>query len=342
VTAPGAFAAAALPWLLFRLAGRLPDDGLAIMRTCVADGEDEEAVDMLAAALGTGRLPLTAEEAEVARAALGEQGADPGLADLAPQLEGLAEPPYRFAAPPDGDSGAARVDAALVDAAVTAAGLVGGLGGLWRVQRSSARATGGVWLAEADPSADAGELTAEIQQGLAEAGEIPPRLEVFTEGTDLTPYHEAALAEAELVWTPPEAPELLLARVFDGADPRTGPFFAPDHPRVEGEQRDRLLAYLRGADTLLSSFGYLDDILDPDNAGVVPVSFRCDGRWIWTDAVTYYLDRHGLAPDPELQAHVLAAGGPPAGLSRVALHRAMETLTAPDLEEEGEPSWEAA
>jgi len=335
VTGPQAPDAGRLPWLLFRLAGRVPDDGLAIMRTCVADGEDEEAVDMLAAALGTGRLPLTGEEAAVARAALGEHDVDPALADLAPQLEGLADPPYRFLPPPDGDP-----DAALVDAAVTAAGMVGGLGGLWRVQRSSARATVGVWLAEANPSADAVELTAEMQQGLAEAGEIPPRLEVFTEGTELTSYHEAALAEAELVWTPPQAPEPLLARVFDGADPQTGPFFAPDHPRVEGEERDRLLAYLRGADTLLSSFGYLDDILDPASGGVVPVSFRCDGRWIWTDAVGYYLDRHGIAPDPDLRAHVLAAAGPPPRLSRVALHRAMQTLTAPDPEED--TSWQAA
>jgi hypothetical protein len=337
VTGPEALDAGRLPWLLFRLAGRVPDDGLAIMRTCVADREDEEAVDLLAAALGTGRLPLTEGEAEVARAVLREHDGDPALADLAPQLEGLPEPPYRFLPPADGDPGAE-----LVDAAVTAADVVGGLGGLWRVQRSSARATVGVWLAEADRSADAVELTAEMQEWLAEAGEIPPRLEVFTEGTELTPYHEAALAEATLVWTPPEASEPLLARVFDGANPRTGPFFAPDHPRIDGAERERLLAYLRAADTLLTSLGYLDDILDPANAGTVPVSFRCDGRWIWTDTVTYYLDKHGMAPDPDLQAHVLAAaGGPPPRLSRVALHRAMQTLTAPDPDEEGDTSWQA-
>jgi hypothetical protein len=336
VTGPQVLDTDGLPWLLFRLAGRVPDDGLAIMRTCAADGEDEEAADMLAAALRTGRLPLTAEEAAVARAVLREHGVDPALADLAPQLEGLADPPYRFLAPPEGDPGAA-----LVDAAVAAADRVGGLGGLWRVQRCTARATVGVWLAEADRSADLLELVAELQQGLAEAGEIPPRLEVFAEGAELTPYHEAALAEATLVWARPGAPEPLLARVFDGADPRTGPFFVPDHPRIDGVQRDGLLAYLRGADTLLSGFGYLDDILDPANAGVVPVGFRCDGRWIWTDTVAYYLEKYGIAPDPELRAHVLAAGGPPPGLSRVALHRAMATLTAPDPEEEGEPSWQA-
>ncbi len=329
-----------LPWLLFRLAGRVPDDGLAIMRTCVADGEDEEAVDMLAAVLTTGRLPLTADEADVARAVLTECELDPALADQAPPLDRLPDPPYRFEAPPDGDP-----DAELVDAAVTAAEPVGGLGGLWRVQRSSARATVGVWLAEADPSADVVELIAEMQQALAEAGEIPPRLEVFAEGAELTPYHQAALAEATLVWTPPDMAEPQLARVFDGADPQTGPFFAPDHPRIaEGAERDRLLAYLRGTGLLLASMGYLQDILDPgDDAGVVPIGFRCDGEWIWTDAVTYYLDRHGIAPDPQLRAHVLAAGEPPVGLSRVAAHRAMEILTAPDPdEEEGGGPWQAA
>ena len=44
-------------------------------------------------------------------------------------------------------------------------------------------------------------------------------------------------------------------------------------------------------------------------------------------------------PDPELRAHVLAADGLLPRLSRRALHRAMDTLTAPD-PEEGQ-AWQA-
>src|SRR4029450_3649320 len=77
-------------------AGRVPADGLAIMRTCVADGEFEEAVDLLTMALNTGRLPLTEDEALLARAALELAGEDPGTVDLSPRLEELPNPPYTF------------------------------------------------------------------------------------------------------------------------------------------------------------------------------------------------------------------------------------------------------
>ncbi len=149
----------------------------------------------------------------------------------------------------------------------------------------------------------------------------------------MTPYREAALAEARLVWTVPEAPALVVAKVFDGADPETGPFFDPAHPRIDGPDRDRLVAYLSSAPTVLGSDEHLDDVVDPGNVGTVPVSFRCDGRWIWPDAVAHYLERYGIAPDPGLRAHALGAGAPPTRLSRLSRHRAIETLTAPEPEE---------
>jgi hypothetical protein len=321
-----------LAGLLFRLTGRVPDDGLAIMRTCVADGELGEAVEMLATALQTGRLPLTADEAEVARSVLRSVDFDPGLADLADELAELPEPPYTFRAVPAGDAAGDPVD----NAAVASAGLVGGLRGLWRVDRTSPRATARVRLAEAEPGADLLELTAEMQHGITEAGEVPPRVEVFAAGADLPPYHRAALAAAELVWIEPTLPEPQLVRVFDGADPTTGPFFRADHPRMDGADRDRLLDYLRAGEMVLSSFGFLDDLLDPEAIGAVPVSFRSDGLWVWTDTVSYYLDRHHLAPDPELIAHVLGAQGPPPRLSWLERHRAMRALAAP----EEEPAWQ--
>ena len=76
-----------LPWLLLRLAGRVPDDGLALMRALFADADVAETVSMLALALQTGRLALTGDEAPVAREVLRRNGADPGLADSAPRLE---------------------------------------------------------------------------------------------------------------------------------------------------------------------------------------------------------------------------------------------------------------
>jgi hypothetical protein len=95
---------------------------------------------------------------------------------------------------------------------------------------------------------------------------------------------------------------------------------------------------LRSGEPVLDTPGALDDVLDPGRLGVVPVGFRSDGRWIWPDAVTYYLERHGLAPEPELVAHVLARSGPPDPLSRLTRHRVLTTLFAPT---GGEPVWQA-
>ncbi len=100
-------------------------------------------------------------------------------------------------------------------------------------------------------------------------------------------------------------PEFEVARVFDFADPVTGPGFAPDHPVIsDPAERDRLLAYLRGGATVLMSTTRMHDVLDSGAPPVVPMNFRTDGEWIWTDTAEYYLTHHGIAPDAELTAHI--------------------------------------
>jgi hypothetical protein len=111
----------------------------------------------------------------------------------------------------------------------------------------------------------------------------------------------ATVTESELV----TEPEFKLAKVFDFADPESGPGFAPDHAVIDDPaERERVLEYLRGGVPALMTTAAMDDILDPDAGAVVPMSFRTDGEWIWTDSVVYYLSRHGLAPDAQLAAHI--------------------------------------
>jgi hypothetical protein len=105
--------------------------------------------------------------------------------------------------------------------------------------------------------------------------------------------------------TPAPPAEFEIARVYDFADPVTGPGFAPDHPVIEDpDERDRLLDYLETGDMVLSTTARQDDILDPAAGAAVPASFRTDGTWIWTDAVAYYLSTHGMAPDARLLEHI--------------------------------------
>lgn len=326
--------------LLLALAGRVPDEALAEMRLCLADGEDAELAESLAESLaaeaGAGRLALTEAEAGLVRAVCDD---DPPAAVRVPRMEA---PPYRFGdqygtAMPSGHGRAEDRDAR--DAVAVEAGeRVGGLLAMWRVHRHAYEGPPRrVYLAEARAGADPAELVAEIQYALSEASEDTPRVEVFAEGAPLPPYHEAALGGATLLWAAVETP-LRLTRAFDGADPGAGPYFHHDHPRLDGSDGERVLAYLGSGEPVLRSSGALDDVRDSEGLGVVPVGFSSDGRWVWPDAVVYYLRHHRLAPEPDLVAHALARTGPPAPLNRLIRHRVLMTLFAPS---GGEPVWQA-
>jgi hypothetical protein len=102
-----------------------------------------------------------------------------------------------------------------------------------------------------------------------------------------------------------EPDEFTVARIFDFADPKTGPGFAPDHAVIgDPSRRAALLGYLRRGRPVLMTTATAADVVDQGAGRIVPGTFRTDGEWIWTDAVTYYLDRHRLAPDARLTAHV--------------------------------------
>ncbi|MET7461657.1 hypothetical protein [Nonomuraea sp. NPDC005501] len=119
-------------------------------------------------------------------------------------------------------------------------------------------------------------------------------------------------------------PAMSVARVFDGA--RDGvPYFLPDHPRVVDP---RLAAYLRAGTPVLSTTGTDIDRIDPSRGQVVPLSFRTDGTWIWTDTVTYYLEEHQIRPDEELCAHVIAQGYSCPEVDAATARHAVEELRA--------------
>jgi hypothetical protein len=95
--------------------------------------------------------------------------------------------------------------------------------------------------------------------------------------------------------------------VFDGVDPATGrPVVAPDHPRLAPDERDRVVAYLRAGTDVMTTTALDTDQVDPTRGAVVPVSFRTDGAWVWSDEVAYYTETYGLAPEADLYRHIVA------------------------------------
>jgi hypothetical protein len=117
------------------------------------------------------------------------------------------------------------------------------------------------------------------------------------------------------------ADPLMLVPVYDGFD-SGGPYFSGSHPSIDGPaQRQRIAGYLRAGAIVLRTTGLDRDVIDPSRGSVVPGSFRTDGRWVWSDAIEYYLTEYGLAPEEAFYAHIVACDCqcPPVSASAVSL-----------------------
>jgi hypothetical protein len=342
---------ASLHLLLLRLAGRLPDELITLARGWLADGQLVEVAQAVVFSALTGRLAMSGADIEALEQVLSEVGEDTtALAEL-DRLEVEVSPPYGLApvhpellaaegdripysmdltVPYAGPGGLDAVDAAAA-AAVSAPGT--GAAAVWRVWRFPARHTQWpparriylVQAATADGSA-LSALAAAVQAALAAAGEVDPQVEVFADAGTLPAYQRTALGFAALVWTAEPATPIEIAGLLDDVSEDGAPVILPEHPRLTADERDRVLGYLDGGVPLLISADYIQDVVERDRGEVVPVAFRTDGRWIWTDGCAYYLTEYGLAPDEGLLAHIRSRGYEPPDVDAVALHRALAGL----------------
>lgn len=354
-----------LAWhhLVLRLAGRLPDDLISEARTWIGAGNQTDAAAAIAFAAASSGVPLLRADLALVAAALADAG-DPGDAvEAIPLAEVDYLPPFEFApvgpevlerfgeqvpqtldllAPHPDELGPDEID----NAAVAAATAQPGVRALWRTWRYPAG--GSPWpkprrlyLALLDQAAatDAGEsgvaglpaVTARLQAALIAAGETDPQVEATGDDDPMPEYQRRARACSALLWSRAEAPPVRLARVFDRVDPQSGPAFDDDHPRLtDPDQVRRVLDYLNDGEIILHTTAMMDDVVDPEYASCVPVSFRTDGEWVWTETVGYYLQRYGLAPDPELTAHMAAHDHQPPAVDEVGVHRALARLQVPE------------
>jgi hypothetical protein len=68
------------------------------------------------------------------------------------------------------------------------------------------------------------------------------------------------------------------------------------------------------------------DRLDPSRGEAVPLSTMTDGEWIWGDALRYYVQTHGIAPEPDFLAHMAAHDYLAPQPDEAARHAALEHL----------------
>jgi hypothetical protein len=332
--------------LLLRLAGKMPDSMVAQAREWLAAGRLDDAARAVAFTAAAQRVPLMEEDVALLDELLEAGDVDEStLADV--EIAEYDAPPwFGFSAGrPDAPPPARASDVPLEDidtVALAAATEASGVRGLWRAWRYPVDGSPWppprrVYLVEADEAVDMVALTDRIQRRLAGAGETEPQVETYPVDADLPAYQRLAIAYGALLWASTPEPDIRIASVFDDVDPETGPLFTDSHPQMEdADETERVIEYLNAGEPLLVTTAAMDDVVDRSGRNVVPMNFRTDGTWIWTDTTTYYLARHNLAPDPELLDHIRAADYSLPRLDGVAIHRAMAVLQEPP---EEEPVW---
>jgi hypothetical protein len=336
--------------LLLRLAGKVPDGLVAQARAWLAADRVDEAVRAVTFTALAQRVPLFEEDVALLRELMEDRDADSSMLSGVEIAQYDPAPPFGFGASPPGTPAPVRPSDAPLDdvdtAAVAAVAEELGLRGLWRAWRfpvdgSPWPPARKVYLVEAGPDVDVVALSGRIQQRLTSAGEADPQVETYlsdaVSDTELPTYQRLAIAYGSLLWASTPEPDIKIASIFDEVDPQVGPLFTDAHDRMDdAEEAQRVIDYLNAGQPLLVTTAAMDDVVDRSRHNVVPMKFRPDGTWIWTDTTTYYLERHNLAPDPELLGHIRAADYRMPEIDGVAIHRTMAVLQEPP---EEEPVW---
>lgn len=77
---------------------------------------------------------------------------------------------------------------------------------------------------------------------------------------------------------------------------------------TDDTERAQLLGYLYGAPTAIFVLARDVDRVKPERGRVVPQGFRTDGTWVWSDALSYYLEQYAIAPETALREHIVGNG----------------------------------
>ncbi|MFF0875443.1 hypothetical protein [Micromonospora aurantiaca (nom. illeg.)] len=269
---------------LLHLGGRVPDAMLAEARLRLAD----TGAVSLPEPPGPVDLPFTFASAVPNPRVFG--GRVPPLADLTGR-DGLMDDTDRVA--------------------VAAARQQPGAVALWRGWRIAPE-----WAASVIPPAPVYVLetngpqavtAATVMRALAGAGIWAPLVEVYRPGDKLPPYAAGARRSGALLWAGRDTEPLRIARVFDEVDD-DGARFAPGRERLSGTDLALAAAYLDAGTPVLATTARGPDVVEPGRGRVVPMTYRTDGRWLWPESVAYYLQAYGLAPEPDLLAHIRSRG----------------------------------
>jgi hypothetical protein len=339
--------------MLQQLAGRAPDALLTLCRNWLAEGDLVRLARSVLFWAVSQDVELMQADVYLLSALLGEAGADTSAiaqlrvadTDPYPYYAFAAQVPADLAGGPEDASGPvakarAKAEAKSELAAIQAVSAEPDAIGLWRSWRFPS--DGAPWpvpkrvfVVEIVIAGDSPAVAARVQAKLAKAGETDPQVEVYCTGDGLPVYQEFARSYGELVWAAAGNSEIQMASIFDDISEEGVPSFHPDHPALEQSEARRVVNYLNAGEPILMTTGRMDDVVDTSQVYAVPLSFRTDGTWIWTEAAAYYAEKYLLEPDAGLLAHIRANDYVAPPVDGVAVYRALRLMEAlPEEEEE--------
>lgn len=129
-------------------------------------------------------------------------------------------------------------------------------------------------------------------------------------------------------WKAAVPDDVRIARVFAAGSGEPGPGGSGPSWLADPAERDRVTAYLRAGAPILMTTALQPDALDPARGKAVGASYRTDGTWVWSDALTYYVRVHALAPEDEFREHIRAHGYRCPAPDDAAQDRALDALYA--------------
>jgi len=333
--------------MLLRLAGKAPDGLITRARGWLAAGRRGDLARAFTFWAVSNDVALTEYDTVLLGALMADEAADPSaLAHL--RVEDAEQLPYySFAvqvpagltvepvSPPRSRAKSAGNPEEVMTKAIAKEQ---GARGVWRAWRFPSDGAlwpppKRVWVVEVDDGIHEIDVADRLQKRLAAVGEADPQVEVYQTGYELPVYQEFARAYGELLWAATDDPGIRIATVFDEVHADAGPRFRPDHPLLEEEEAGEVATYLYQGEPLLVTTARMDDVKDSSRSNSVPMSFRTDGTWIWTEASAYYLEHYRLEPDVGLLGHIRANNYKPPAVDGVALYRALQVLQAPADEE---------
>jgi hypothetical protein len=92
--------------------------------------------------------------------------------------------------------------------------------------------------------------------------------------------------------------------------------------------KDLIIRYLTGAPRVAAIRTFVYDEIEPERRNPISLAFHSDGTWVWSNAITYYVEQYNVHLPPPFTQLILEAREPPSSLTDALRDEAMSVAHA--------------